>query len=157
MARPAIPMKEKILRGAIPVTESGCWLWGNGVNHRGYGKTSMGRKTIAAHRAAYEAFVGSIPDGMSVLHRCDVPSCVNPDHLFLGSQADNIKDKVAKKRQASGERHGMSKLSEDAARAIKFGAASARQAADEHGVSACMVRQIRSGLYWKHLSKGGRV
>ena len=157
MARPTTPLKEKILRGAIPVPESGCWLWEGGVNPMGYGKTSMGKKTITAHRASYEVFVGKVPDGLFVLHRCDVPSCVNPSHLFLGTQADNINDKVNKQRQAKGERHGMSKITEEVAAKIKFGGGPHAVAAKKYGISACMVSQIRSGMYWKHVTKPGRV
>lgn len=84
---------------SIPVPESGCWLWLNSVDRDGYGvivvKGIHGKK---AHRIAYQAANGEIPAGACVCHRCDTPRCVNPDHLFLGSQADNVRDCAGKGR-----------------------------------------------------------
>ena len=80
------------------VTESGCWIWMRSTASHGYGDFRLNYKLFLAHRASYEAFVGPIPDGMFVLHRCDVKQCVNPDHLFLGTNADNMADKEAKGR-----------------------------------------------------------
>lgn len=81
----------------------GCWLWTGHTIRGGYGVmryTSSNRATTA-HRISYEIHVGPIPDGMFVLHRCDVPACVNPAHLFLGTQFDNMRDMVAKGRHYS--------------------------------------------------------
>ena len=83
----------------IKKTES-CWLW-TGVTDHGYGRISMQRKTLAAHRIAFEHFKGPIPDGLFVLHKCDNPPCCNPDHLFLGTHKDNMADCVAKGRHWS--------------------------------------------------------
>jgi hypothetical protein len=80
---------------------STCWLWtGRKVGALGYGQLRYGRRTVCvyAHRYAYERFVGSIPKGLKVLHRCDVPACVNPDHLFVGTSKDNTQDMIAKGR-----------------------------------------------------------
>ena len=77
-------------------TES-CWLWIGSKDNKGYGKTNIGSKIMAAHRAFYETFVGPIND-MFVCHSCDIPSCVNPDHLWLGSHEDNMKDMHKKGR-----------------------------------------------------------
>lgn len=86
----------------IPVTESGCWLWVGSVDGDGYGFISPyingERIRLRAHRASYEVFVGEIPDGMFVCHKCDVPGCVNPDHLFAGSALDNTRDMIQKGR-----------------------------------------------------------
>lgn len=101
-----------------PLPFSGCWLWTGFLLRDGYGGFAIGGGPVSAHRFSWSIKNGEIPDGMCVLHRCDVACCVNPDHLFLGTQQTNIADKVAKNRQARGERHGMSKLSDDDVKSI---------------------------------------
>jgi hypothetical protein len=83
----------------------GCWLWAAATDRDGYGRFAVGlggkqQRHVRAHRFAYEAFVGPVPDGMVVCHRCDTPSCVRPKHLFLGTPLDNNDDKVSKGRHA---------------------------------------------------------
>lgn len=95
-----------------------CWLWSGATFPNGYGATSGGEQL--AHRASWRHYNGPIPKGMQVLHRCDVPACVNPEHLFLGTAADNHKDKVAKGRQARGAQHSEAiKRGLERSRAIK--------------------------------------
>jgi len=113
------PLKK--LRGKSPIARfearhvkvpiAGCWLWLTSNHHFGYGsiKNEVGQKE-AAHRFAFRSFVSSIPDGMRVLHRCDQPACVNPHHLFLGTDLDNNNDKVAKGRQARGQSLSIAQL-----------------------------------------------
>ncbi len=91
---------------------SGCWLWAGEVRKSGYGVMSIHRKQVGVHRASYEAFIGPVPEGMFVCHTCDVKTCINPEHLWVGSQQDNMNDKVNKGRQTKGEGHGMHKLEE---------------------------------------------
>lgn len=83
---------------------SGCWLWNKALRTDGYGNTSFGKRDIGAHRASYIAHVGLVPDGLFVCHRCDTPACVNPHHLFLGTAADNNRDRELKGRTARGPR-----------------------------------------------------
>lgn len=91
-------MKDRIQK-LIEIDAKGCWLWTKGRMPFGYGAIVVNGKTKLAHRVSYEAHVGPIPSGLCVLHRCDVPPCVNPEHLFLGTQLDNMRDKIAKGRQ----------------------------------------------------------
>lgn len=85
-----------------------CWLWRGCVHYLGYGVTSVGGKQVRAHRLAWTYANGPIPDGLLVRHKCDVPLCVNPDHLLLGTYADNAADMVSRGRQAKGDRNGRS-------------------------------------------------
>lgn len=83
-----------------------CWPWMACRNRHGYGKVGVGGISVTAHRAVWELANGPIPAGLHVLHRCDNPPCVNPAHLFLGTNADNVEDKVRKGRSCAGERSG---------------------------------------------------
>lgn len=87
---------------------TGCWLWTGAMQH-GYGKVRILMKEVRAHRASWEMHKGPIPEGMNVLHRCDTPMCVNPDHLFLGSQQDNMADKKQKQRNGKTGQHNKAK------------------------------------------------
>jgi len=152
MARPRIPIDQKISEKVVKIPESGCWLWIGSITNHGYGTMTLGRnKNISAHRASYELRHGPIPDGMLALHHCDIKCCVNPDHIFLGNQQDNMTDKVCKNRQAKGSKHGQAKLTEQQAREAKFGTAQPTELAQKFNCSAAMIRQILGGLYWKHL------
>lgn len=94
--------KEAFLDMCLPVPYCGCWLWLGSGTQAGYGHFYFNGKVQLAHRASHEIFKSAIPLRMLVCHRCDTPSCVNPDHLFVGTHADNASDKFAKDR---GERN----------------------------------------------------
>lgn len=102
---------------------SGCWLWLGPKDQDGYGIFSSTRlKVQRAHRAAWVLVNGSIPTGLCVLHSCDVPCCVNPDHLWLGSNLDNVKDRTNKGRSAKGAQNGHATKPECTPRGLKHGA-----------------------------------
>ena len=102
-------IKDRFESKFVPEPNSGCWLWVAAVDKDGYGQFWSDGNTRHAHRTSYRLYVGEIPESLCVLHRCDVSACVNPAHLFLGTHADNIVDKVAKGRQARGDEHGSRK------------------------------------------------
>jgi hypothetical protein len=87
------------------VDKSGeCWLWTGPRDKDGYGKANVRRRALRAHRVSWTMANGAIPEGLIVCHRCDTPACVRPDHLWLGTQLDNVRDMTAKGRRASGPR-----------------------------------------------------
>lgn len=103
-------------------SKTGCWNWNRALNEDGYGKVVSGGKKTGAHRFSWERANGQvIPKGMVIRHSCDNRACVNPAHLLLGTQADNIQDTVSRGRQSSGkgERAGNAKLTESAVREIR--------------------------------------
>ncbi len=89
---------ELVERNCCPEPNTGCWLWTAGMRLNGYGQVKIRRVNQLAHRVSYQVHVGPMPEGMCVCHKCDVPCCVNPDHLFLGTQADNMRDRDRKGR-----------------------------------------------------------
>lgn len=132
---------------------SGCWLWTGFVNDEGYGyfgvAASLPRK---AHRVSYEMHKGVIPDGLLVCHKCDTPSCVNQDHLFLGTDAENMRDRDGKSRLAFGRRNGRAKLNDASAheiRALVAAGFSERNIAAKYSVDRGTIRAIKSEKTWK--------
>lgn len=96
-------LEDRLMRKIERIPEAGCWLFMGAVNERGYGCIGTGShpRLEPTHRTAYRLFVGPIPDGLFVCHRCDVPNCCNPHHLFVGTPLDNARDMVAKGRNKS--------------------------------------------------------
>lgn len=141
-----------------PVLGTPCWLWGMS-HHSGYGRFSFREggvnRQVYAHRYAWEIIRGPIPARMIVRHRCDQGSCVNPDHLILGTQRDNVQDAIDRGRfkPSEGEWNPFSKLTELQVVAIRKRRATGeklRSIAEEFGVSESTIMDIARGLSWKH-------
>jgi len=130
---------------------SGCWLWSGAADGCGYGIASQGFKRTygsqKAHRVSWVMAGNALSPGAYICHKCDTPACVNPDHLFAGSQADNMRDCVSKGRltRPRGERHPRTKVSDATAMAILLDSGTGRQAAARFDVSYHTVAAIRGG------------
>ena len=137
----------------VAKSEGDCWLWTGAVNSAGYGSIGLGRSTMVAHRAAWLLVHGSLPTDLCVCHTCDVRICVNPAHLFLGTNSDNVADRERKGRNVvlRGEQHGSAKLTRDQALAIKSAAGKQWDIAHAFGVSQATVQRIKAGRQWAHL------
>jgi len=143
--------------------ESGCWEWFAARTPNGYGvfncgriKGKDGRKySIVASRVSYSLTFGDIPNGLSVCHICDNPSCVNPKHLFLGTQTENMKDMFLKGRNTRGERVPQSKLNSEQILEVRrlYAEGGLRQLdiANLFNVSRTLISQITGGRTWKHI------
>jgi len=137
---------------------SGCWLWKAGKNQNGYGLIRANGKERLAHRLAWELTNGPIPKGMCICHKCDNPACINPNHLFLGTQKDNIKDMDGKGRRGTngvyGERVNTTKLTNNAVleiRALHKNGHSCQCLSERFGVSHTQIWRIVSGHQWKSI------
>jgi hypothetical protein len=139
------------------VQETGCWRWTGYTHIRGYGIVSLRGKLQKAHRLFYEYFVGSIPDGMVICHHCDRPCCVNPAHLFCGTQRDNIMDCIAKGRarrgcEQRGARNNQAKLTDEHVRKIRYEeTGSQREIAERYGVTQTVIGDVLRRKSWRHV------
>lgn len=143
---------KRFLSKVKPAT-SGCWEWQGGKNEHGYGMFFLSPKarTQKAHRIAWEFFRGPIPDGGCVLHSCDNPPCVNPDHLWIGTKKQNSKDMVKKGRSTSGVKNSQSKITEDIVRIIRTDCRTYRKISAHYGICPSQVCEIKKGTAWKHV------
>ena len=158
--------KERFEDKYIPEPNSGCWLWNTTVNNAGYGIVKNNNKVMVAHRASYELYCEPIPDGMIICHKCDNRSCVNPDHLFVGSYKDNTHDMISKGRRYTGDRsvimrgntnsqgskNASAKLTEKQVIAIYRDTRTAKEIAADYSINANGVYRIKNGTRWKHIT-----
>ena len=128
-----------------------CWNWTGALNSDGYGSWG-GPGADKAHRVAWRLANGEIPQGAHVLHRCDNRRCVNPDHLFLGSNADNVADKMAKNRHLRGEATHAARLTEDDVRAIRADSRDNATIGRQYGVTTTTIWQIKHRKRWQHVA-----
>lgn len=145
-------LRERFEAKFIPEPMSGCWLWNASASIGGYGRISVNRKCTEAHRVSYRLYVGEIPEGSCVLHRCDNPPCVNPGHLFVGSRATNNKDRKAKGRSAVGERHARSRFTVAEVLAIRADSRPIRKIGKEYGVGHGVISLIKNRRRWEWLT-----
>jgi hypothetical protein len=164
----------KVRKGAEP---DDCWEWEAGLMWNGYGRFTMHSHPYRAHRIAYELFVGHIPEGLCVLHRCDNRSCIRPDHLWLGTRGDNNTDCARKGRKnilrgedspfwgthhsaetnqknreaRQGTKCYNAKLTEEQVREIRASTLSQSELGRIYGVARTTIEHIKIGDRWKHL------
>lgn len=158
---------DKAAEGRYVISEAGCWIWQGKKNHKGYGYVSVCGNTIGAHRLSFLLHRGPIPKGLEVMHTCDIPACINPEHLMLGTTKDNARDCVRKGRKPFqknrelarrcrevqiGEKNSFSRLSEDdiiQIRQYSLSGLSQRQIAARFGVTQTNIGYILRGETWK--------
>ena len=150
---PAIkrPVKDRFFE-KVDVTPS-CWLWTARKDKDGYGNLRVEGRPQRAHRVAYTLFVGEIPDGLCVLHTCDTPACVNPEHLFLGTVGENNTDRKVKGRngEQSGPAGPNARFTADLIRYIRHSPATGASLARAFGVSAGVISEVRSRKTYKNI------
>ena len=133
----------------------GCWIWTASTDRGGYGHFGLNKRVDKAHRAAYKIYVGEIPDGLMVCHKCDNRSCVNPSHLFLGTAADNNADRQRKGRSVlpdnNGQKNGLSKLTALSVLAIREDKRISGDIAKDYQITRSHVTAIKRRDTWKHL------
>ena len=143
---------DELLSKSQPIPFSGCFIWDLSVDKTGYARTTNNGKTVVGHRLAYKLAYGDIPEGIFVCHRCDIPSCINPQHLFLGAHSENMKDMVTKKRSAKHERHSQSKLNSEKVKSIRNSNKNVSQISREFGVHRSTIRDVLDEITWKGIT-----
>jgi hypothetical protein len=141
--------------GKVKRAENGCWLWQGAVNTTGYGMANWTRsKNLVAHRLAWELLRGQPPAGLRALHKCDTPRCVNPDHIFWGTQKDNSADAMAKGRTTLGKQPKQRLIDAQKVReirALKAAGAKGVELAKKFGIHPNSISSILTGRTWSRL------
>ena len=156
----------ELIKSRVTIDENGCWIYPSTKTNR-YANLRIGDKNKKVHRLVYEAIHGSIPEKMEICHKCDVGHCCNPEHLFLGTHTDNMRDMARKGRSLSGERwrkalegidlsrpgvrNGNAKLTEQQVREIRSSKEPSIPTAKKYGVGKSLICYIRNNQAWRHI------
>ena len=146
-------LEERFWRFVSRGAKDECWAWGGVKSQGGYGRIKFNGRLMPSSHVSFEIHQGKVPNHLHVLHRCDNPPCVNPDHLFLGTQKDNLADRAAKGRfnPVRGEKHGSAVLTEDQVRAIRLDGRKHGLIAADYGITRPNVSYIKSRKSWAHV------
>ncbi len=143
------------LQGKYAVAETGCWEWTAALDERGYGQMHMPapNRMVRAHRIAWLVHRGEIPAGLHVLHRCDNRRCINPEHLYLGTHQQNMRDRQERGRtdRHIGSANGRARLTEEQVARIKRDDRWPRFIAKDYGVTVHSIKNIKYGVTWRHV------
>lgn len=166
------PLSERLAERSKVNPLTGCHEWQGALDKDGYGKILADGQQMRSHRASWMLKNGPIAEGLVVCHRCDNPPCINPEHLFLGTPGDNVRDRIAKGRfiprppHKPGEKNPAAILTSDQVRSIrreyvelggrKWGAGATKQLCEKYGVTPTTVHRILNGKGWKVLDDPGR-
>lgn len=146
---------ERFWKYSTRLSDEECWEWTRSKSDRGYGQIRVGRKMVVASRFSYQLHFGEFQEDLFVCHKCDNRACVNPGHLFLGTQKANMEDAVSKNRHAFGTRNGQAKLTNESVLEICIlyltGKWSTYKIAKHIGISQSVVKGVLSGTAWQHL------
>lgn len=151
-----LPLIDRFWLSVDPGPADQCWEWKRHLDKGGYGHIMDAGKIRGAHRVSYELHHGRIPDGMHVRHLCDNPACVNPAHLELGTNAENVADKIIRGRTAAGPaivRQSTLKLTPELVLAIRADVRRTADVARDYGLSMVHVRNVRSGKAWSWVAE----
>jgi len=139
----------------VPQDDSQCWEWQGARFHYGHGAFApQGHipRCVPAHRWLYQYIHGVVlPSDITVNHLCDHPPCVNPQHLYAGTQGDNVRDMVARSRQTRGTSHPQAQLTEEQVKAIRASRLNSRQLSEQYPVCQTSITNIKKGRTWQHL------
>jgi len=153
------PAVDRFHSSYVANLDTGCWIWlGTKRGSNGYGRITSTGVVHQAHRFSWMLHRGSIPDGLLVCHKCDTPLCVNPDHLFLGTHQDNMRDCVEKGRTNGGTKTPLrgsenvrSKLTAQQVLQIRRDRRAQRKIAQLFGVSQALISKIKRNEMWRHI------
>ena len=141
------PIYDRLMKRTFTDAKTGCVVWTGTVGFGGHGQIRSAKtKLLATHRVSWEHHNGPIPEGMKLCHRCDNPPCINPEHLFLGTQADNIRDMIEKGRNRRGETHHNARLTDIKVGKIIRARGTQREIAERFKISQQYVGMLKRGI-----------